>query len=330
MLNETTFQNYVLGWLYARDYTIECRFDDKPTRIILSLDTDDEYEHWYRITRGVHADNYSLIRREPSLVSALLSTHETTSQLYIYDTNVINYIKNCDTVVIDNINDRTEYKSFKRGYFDAIGTVELENYITCYIPCVDEKTERVFNDDIQKYKGKYEAVNDEWMWEENDALNFICDLYSVVDKSEPENDYYFKENLAMIDNAKQIHLEEIPKFIYYKVKENAVAPFKEFTTHPGFGISVCEKISENDGIHYYTTGLKFSCEYGYYLEIYGEELYKRGYMLANPFDVIKPGQDTELVLALIKLNPTVKELELPSHVANVIPKKLNLVEFYQV
>jgi len=324
MLNETTsFQYYVLGWLYARDCIKE---RNKSDRVILTLDTDDEYEHWYRITRSVFANNYSLIRHEPSLIGSLISSKDIPSKLYIYDKDITDYIvENCDTVVTDFNN-----KNFKRGYFDAVGVIELENYITCYIPCVDEKTERVFNDDIQKYKAKYEAGNDEWVWEENDALNFICDLYSVVDKSEPDNDFYLEENLAMIDNAKQIHLEEIPKFIYYKVKENAVAPFKEFTTHPGFGISVCEKVSEKDGIHYYTTGLKFSCEYGYYLEIYGEELYKRGYMLANPFDVVKPGQDSELVLALIKLNPTVKELELPSHVANVIPKKLNLVEFYQV
>lgn len=316
MLNETTpFQEYVLGWLYAKEYNME------RNRILLVLDTDDEYEHWYRITRGQHADTYSLVRPEPSLVSALLSSQEPTSKLYIHDVDVIKNVTNAHSI---------DTNSFKRGYFDAVGIIELENYITCYIPCIDEKTEHVFNDDIQKYKGKYEAVNDEWVWEENDALNFICDLYSVVDKSEPENDYYLAENLAMIDNAKQIHLEEIPKFIYYKVRENAVAPFKEFTTHPGFGISVCEKVSEKDGIHYYTTGLKFSCEYGYYLEIYGEELYKRGYMLASPFDVVKPGQDSELVLAFIKLNPNVQDLELPSHVANVIPKKLNLVEFYQI
>lgn len=325
MLN--VFQNYVLGWLYAREYAIE--YTIECNRILLALDTDDEYEHWYRITRGQQTtgggrqltDLYSLIRREPSLITSILSTNETPSQLYIYDTDVLDNIGNCDKIMD---------KSFKRGYFDAVGTIELENYITCYIPCIDEKTEHVFNDDIQMFKGKYEAVNDEWMWEENDALNFICDLYNVVDKGVPEDDYYLEENLAMIDNAKQIHLEEIPKFIYYKVRENAVAPFKEFTTHPGFGISVCEKVSEKDGIHYYTTGLKFSCEYGYYLEIYGEELYKRGYMLANPFDVIKPGQDSELVLALIKLSPTVKELELPSHVANIIPKKLNLVEFHEL
>ena len=316
MLHETTlFQDYVLGWLYARDYIIE------RNRILLVLDTDDEYEHWYRITRGEHADMYSLIRSEPSLVGALLSTSDVSSKLYIYDSLVIECLKQMHTITS---------KSFKRGYFDAVGSIELENYITCYIPCVDEKTELVFDNDIQIFKAKYNATSDEWIWEENDALNFICDLYNVVDKGEPESDYYLTDNLAMIDNAKQIHLEEIPKFIYYKLKENAVAPFKEFATHPGFGISVCEKVSEKDGIHYYTTGLKFSCEYGYYLEIYGEELYKRGYMLASPFDIVKPGQDSELVLALIKLNPDVKELELPSHIANIIPKKSNLVEFYEL
>lgn len=315
-VNETTpFQEYVLGWLYAREYMVE------RSRILLTLESDEEYDHWYRITRGDHANDYSLIRPEPSLITSFISSKEMQANLYIYDAVVIENLKEMHTF---------DTTCFKRGYFDAVGTIELENYITCYIPCVDEKTEQLFSDEIKMYKGKYEAVNDEWVWEENDALNFVCDVYNVVHKSEPDNQFYLEENLAMIDDAKQIHLEEIPKFIYYKVKENAVAPFKEFTTHPGFGISVCEKVSEKDGIHYYTTGLKLSCEYGYYLEIYGEELYKRGYMLANPFDVIKPGQDTELVLPLIKLSPNVAELELPSHVANVIPKKLNLVDFYEL
>lgn len=318
MLNETTpFQEYVLGWLYARDYTIE------RNRVLLILDTDDEYEHWYKLTRGDHANDYCLYREEPSLVSAFLSSKDTDSRLYIHDPIILNCLKNTDEFT-------TLGQWFKRGYFDAVGTIELENYITCYIPCIDEKTELVFKNDINKYMGKYNHAYDEWTWEENDALNFICELYDVVHKGEPGDKFYMTDNLAMIDDAKQIHLEEIPKFIYYKVKDNAVAPFKEFATHPGFGIFVCEKLREENGIHYYTTGLKFSCEYGYYLEIYGEELYKRGYMLANPFDVIKPGQDTELELALIKLNPNVQELELPSHVANVIPKKLNLVEFYEI
>ena len=316
MLKETTpFQEYVLGWLYAREYTME------KNRILLELYTDEEYDHWYRITRGEYANHYSLFRREPSLVTSFISTNDVDSQLYVHDSAVLDNIVNMHTY---------NSKCFKRGYFDAAGLIELDNYITCSLPDFGENTELLFGNDIDKYKAKYEAVKDEWIWEENDALNFICDLYNVVDKSEPDNDFYLYENLAMIDSAKQIHLEEIPKFIYYKVKENAVAPFKEFTTQPGFGISVCEKVDEKDGIHYYTTGLKFSCEYGYYLEIYGEELYKRGYMLANPFDVIKPGQDEELILPLIKLNPNVSDLTLPSHVANVIPKKLNLVEFYEL
>lgn len=317
MLNEiNSLHEYVLGWLYAREYTVEEHC------IVLILETDDEYEHWYRIIEDEYVDDYILDRDEPCLITSFLTTTtDIPSKMYIYDKTVINNLINMDSY---------NTKCFKRGYFDAIGTIQLENYITCYIPCLDDKTNKLFKKEIDKYTGKYDSDNNEIMWEENDALNFICDLYDVVDKNMPNNNYYYLNYLDMIDNAKQIHLDEIPKFIYYKLTKNAVGPFKEFTTHPGFGISVCEKIDEKDGIHYYTTGLKFSCEYGYYLEIYGEQLYKIGYMLANPFDIIKPGEDSELIIPLIKLNPSVKDLELPYHVVNVIPKKLNIVEFYEL
>jgi hypothetical protein len=304
----TSFQFYILGWLYASDYEIQ---HDRLSTILYS---DTEYDHFDRLVYG--NNNFILERYAPSLLTVLITKEKMSLTLYIFD-----------HAIIDNANKYYDNVYFKRGYFDACGSIELDNYITCSIP-VSEKSNKLFNLDFQKHAAKIDG--NEWVWEETNALNFICELYNVICQGEPADEFYMESNLCKIDSAKQIFLEETPKFIYSKVKPDAVAPTKEFATYPGFSIHVCEKLREEDGIHYYTTGLRFSCEYGYYLEIYGEKLYKLGYMLANPFDVIKPGDSEELVLPLIKLSPHVEELVLPCHVANVIPKKLNLVEFHEI
>lgn len=322
----SNFQYYVIGWLYGRG----CRRET--LRILLELDNDEEYQLFYKLTRDQY--DFCVIKCESSLLRCLLSESTTPLyKIYIHDEYILNNLEKFDE--IDNL-------YFKRGYFDSTGYIEMKNYITCYFPNDTGesrssdifknvlKTSDIFKAEFVKYNATLDTTTDEWIIEENDALNFICELYDVVSKAEPSNDLYMQSNLECIMEAKQIILDEIPKFIYYKTRENAVAPTKEFTTQPGFAISACDKIQEQNGIHYYATGLKFLCEYGFYLEIYGEQLYKSGYMLANPFDIIKPGENEELIIPMIKLNANTPELQLPFHIVNVIPKKLNLVEIYEL
>lgn len=340
----SNFQYYIIGWLYGRGH--QCQ----NSRIFLELDNDEEYQFFYKLTRDQY--DFRLVKCEPSLLRCFVSESTTLYKLYIHDEYVLNHLDNFDD--IDNL-------YFKRGYFDSTGYIEMKNYITCYLPNTQTSSEtpscktssettseettssettseettpseinQIFGTEFAKYNARLNTVTDEWIIEENDALNFLCELYDVVYTAEPSDDYYMTTTLECILEAKQIVLDEIPKFIYYKTRENAVAPIKEFATHPGFGISACEKIEEKNGIHYYATGLRFLCEYGFYLEIYGEQLYKSGYMLANPFDIIKPGENEELIIPMIKLNQNTPELQLPFHIVNIIPKKLNLVEIYEL
>lgn len=322
----SNFQYYVIGWLYGRGY------QRHTLRILLELDHSDEYNLFYKLTRDQY--DYCVIKCEPNLLECLVSSPATMYKMYIHDEYILDNLETFDEM--DNV-------YFKRGYFDSAGCIEMKNYITCYLPNTatfasasascekeEETLPRIFGNEFKKYNARLDTIADEWVIEENDALNFICELYDVVWKGEPSDEFYMQTNLDCIIEAKQIILDEIPKFIYSKTRDNAVAPTKEFASHPGFAISACEKTGEKNGIHYYATGLKFLCEYGFYLEIYGEQLYKSGYMLANPFDIIKPGENEELIIPMIKLNANTPELQLPFHIVNIIPKKLNLVEIYEL
>lgn len=309
----TPFQYYMLGWLKATEYTID---EDKEC-IHVDINEDEDFAHLTNLTKT--NDNYDLVRHEPGLFKSFIHTRTCDSELFVYDDVIM---RSLHRVYNDNLH-------FKRGYFDAAGFIKVKNYITCFLPSND-LTDTLFIKEIDKYNAEYNANTEGWFWEENDALNFLCELYDIIATDKPADELYLPSNLEKIKDAKHIVLEEVPKFIYYRIRSNAMSPFKQFATHPGFSISAVEKTDEKDGIHYYATGLRFSCEYGYYLEIYGEELYKRGYMMANPFDILKPGDDSELIVPLIKLNPDVKDLELPYHVVNIVPKKLDLVEFYEL
>ena len=81
----------------------------------------------------------------------------------------------------------------------------------------------------------------------------------------------------------------------------------------------------------YDTGVRAECPSGIYLEVVGRSsISKTGYMLANNLGIIDSSYKGNIYVALLKVNPKAKELELPYRIAQIIPKKVFPCEIVEV
>lgn len=121
-------------------------------------------------------------------------------------------------------------------------------------------------------------------------------------------------------------MEEKTSTNYIKVvldSEDAVFPKKAHNSDIGYdltAISVFKKIS--DKITLFETGIKVSSPDGFYIEIIPRSsLSKTGYMLANSVGIIDPEYTGTLKIALIKVDDTLPDIELPFTRCQLILRK---------
>lgn len=123
------------------------------------------------------------------------------------------------------------------------------------------------------------------------------------------------------------------KCIKYVVDdENAIAPSKAHPSDIGYdltAIGIYKNIS--DRITLFETGIRVSPPTGYYLEILPRSsMSKTGYMLANSVGTIDPEYTGTLKIALIKVDESLPDIELPFTRCQLVLRKAESTEMVQV
>lgn len=120
-------------------------------------------------------------------------------------------------------------------------------------------------------------------------------------------------------------------FKYVKTCDDAIPPIKNHDSDTGYDLSLIKKIKEYNNVHYYDTCIKVQPPLGYYFEIVGRSsIAKTGWMLANNIGIIDCSYVGSIIVALVKVNPCADELILPSKLIQLIPRKLILMDSYEV
>lgn len=120
-------------------------------------------------------------------------------------------------------------------------------------------------------------------------------------------------------------------FHFKKTLAEAVPPKKVRPTDSGFDLCLVKKIKEEQGVHWYDTGIAVEPPEGYYFELVGRSsISKSGYMLANNIGIIDYEYRGSILVALIKLRDDAPELELPCRLVQLIPKQLLMMEAREV
>lgn len=116
-------------------------------------------------------------------------------------------------------------------------------------------------------------------------------------------------------------------FDYIETDINALPPQKAYPTDSGFDLFLIKKIKEENGVYMYDTGIAIKPPEGYYFELVGRSsISKSGYMLANNIGVIDETYRGSIKVALVKVKPDAKELELPIRLVQLIPRNLILMK----
>jgi len=121
-------------------------------------------------------------------------------------------------------------------------------------------------------------------------------------------------------------------FSWCKTHQDAVAPSKERVSDSGYDLTIISEVKKfNAKTTLYTTGIKVKPAFGWYLDVVPRSsIIKTGYMLANNVGIIDRAYTGEIMIALIKVDESAPDLELPLRIAQMIPRRIAHVNFNQV
>lgn len=103
--------------------------------------------------------------------------------------------------------------------------------------------------------------------------------------------------------------------------EDAVVPSKRLSD-AGFDLTAINLVKTIGSVNFYDTGISLVPKEGYYFKLYPRSsISKTGYSLANSVGVIDSGYTGNIIIALRKESTSVKDLELPCRIAQLVPEK---------
>ena len=165
------------------------------------------------------------------------------------------------------------------------------------------------------------------------ALDLLGKLYE--DCSEDLCAYFIKQNYYdWCRYNLSIYPTNAPEdiFEWCKTNDNAVAPSKARVSDSGYDLTIIGEVKKfNSKTTLYTTGIKVKPAFGWYLDVVPRSsIIKTGYMLANNVGIIDRAYTGEIMIALIKVDDTAPDLELPCRIAQMIPRRIAHLKFQQV
>lgn len=115
-----------------------------------------------------------------------------------------------------------------------------------------------------------------------------------------------------------------------KLSEKAVMPFKARASDAGYDLTAISLRNQEDEVFYFGTGIAVQPPFGYYMDVVPRSsIAKSGYALANSVGIIDPTYSGEIVIALRRVVPDATPIDLPSRIAQMIPRQiihLDLIE----
>jgi len=167
----------------------------------------------------------------------------------------------------------------------------------------------------------------------NNALDFLGKLYNncSVDLCSNfiRNNYWgwCKYGSSVFSNFS--HNET---FEWCRTREDAISPSKERVSDSGYDLTIIDVVKKfNSKTTLYTTGIKVKPPFGWYIDVVPRSsIIKTGYMLANNVGIIDRAYTGEIMIALIKVDDSAPDLELPCRIAQLIPRRIAHFKFEQV
>lgn len=294
-----------------------------------------------RITIAIHQKDLEILEKLRDLICSQIPIRFKTDTIVSFSISSshmmqsvckhlgINEGKKSSTVKFPLLDDDELKWAFIRGFFDGDGCVRVKkprNYPTCSIASNSssmlEEIKRFCEIPGYIYTSQLE-------WNGTNCVDFLGKMYENANLyMKRKHDIFLSICNWRASQFKQMGLPpNLPVLKYRKTDKNAVKPYKKRISDTGYDLTIIKKIKEQNGIHYYDTGLQIQPELGYYCDIVARSsLAKTGWMIANNVGIIDASYRGNLLVALVKITPNAIDIELPVKIAQLIPRKLIIME----
>uniref|UniRef100_A0A6C0BDY0 dUTP diphosphatase n=1 Tax=viral metagenome TaxID=1070528 RepID=A0A6C0BDY0_9ZZZZ len=156
----------------------------------------------------------------------------------------------------------------------------------------------------------------------------LCEIFNLLYKS---GNVYNKKMFAFFKLCAYNTECDIPTFRFKLTDKAAIPPKKNKQSDSGFDLVLIKKIKDNNGVEFYDTCVQVAPPLGYYFDLVGRSsISKSGYMLANNIGIIDQSYRGNIIVALVKLNKDMPDLELPCRLVQLIPRKVEYMDPEQV
>jgi len=223
----------------------------------------------------------------------------------------------------------TEFKwVFLRGYFDSqsgnIGVFDKTSGPNCSITARSVNLLKV----IEAFVGipcVIDVDEKRIVYQGSNAIDFLGKIYDAAGSlRQPEKYKIYCEWLGCGEGL-------IPECYVYKTDKAAVIPSKSKTSDAGYDLTLIKEEKKwLNNITLYDTGIKIRVNHGLYAEVVPRSsLSKSGYMLANSVGIIDNNYNGNIYVALIKVDPTAPDIQLPFRCCQLIFRQqvyVNMVE----
>lgn len=238
--------------------------------------------------------------------------------------------KKDNTVQLPDIED-IFISHFVRGYFDGDGTirkVESGRYPECSI----SSNSQYIKDQIADYfKIPYTVTENRLYYYGINSIDFLFALYNnatIFLKRKKERYLGWCNYVPSLWGSSNYGGEQY--FRWSRTRDDAVPPKKVRASDSGYDVTILEEIKCIGNVHFYTTGIKVKPEYGWYFEMVPRSsISKTGYILANSVGTIDQSYVGEVIVALMKVDSSANDLELPCKVTQIIPRPIIHKEFLE-
>lgn len=227
---------------------------------------------------------------------------------------------------------------FVRGVFEGDGSISYKGQPVCNISAKSEKFLRYIGKNMGiPYHIYIDKKTKQCSLEYygNNCIDFLGKIYPDYyngPRMSRKYDKYLDISAwqpCKIGNGCSIKYGQL-KFM--RTSKEAILPTKAHASDTGYDLSIIKKVKNlTSNVILYDTGVRAECPSGIYLEVVGRSsISKTGYMLANNLGIIDSSYKGNIYVALLKVNPEAKELELPYRIAQIIPKKILPCEIVEV
>lgn len=221
-----------------------------------------------------------------------------------------------------------------RGIFDGDGTINdtrnKKRYPQCSIASSSNNLLSKIKDiiNIPAYQG-----NSSLEYSHTNALDFLSKLYDKAGQYKLQRKYQkYLEWTCYVPGLKGSgNSIQINNLYVQKTHTSAVLPKKPSASDVGYDITAIKKIKQVGDVEFYDTGLKIRPEFGWYAELVPRSsISKSGYMFANSIGIIDRSYVGNIILALIKHDKKMPDLELPYRIAQIIPRPITHFDIVEV